>query len=519
MNTESQKTGSNESESKLSKVAAIEMKYFGIRIEKEKFPSEIDVRDFTARLFVSPHISVEKVKVIVSSPGNLNIEKFLEITTKNINDIVERQNDIYNTGSDIALLYGDKIHDWVTNFGQVLENDLDYIEQKFRIKKGFFYKELQKVLSLSINSPRQIANIVKQYVKGQDETIERVAVPFFQHIESMRNGTTCEIKTAFLLAGDTGVGKSEMLRRFCQICNVPIVRINTSDCVPNGWRGEKISDLIAYQINDDSDLEKMKYAVLVFNEFDKICRFDKKKVGSSDTDWEADMQRDFLKLFDKGYELAIEKPNGTKYKLPTDNLLLCFDGAFSGIENIISQRLKVRLPTAPVNMQNSLKINIDTNLLGHTRNSLMQKLNVSDLEKWGYIPELLGRIGTFIVLNSMTEELLYEIITTASSNIIDAHKLECSRYGFNLELTDNAIRKISKIASDSGLGVRSVKTILAALMEKVYYDCDKYKNTTLTIDDEQVSRLSLFSNKDKTLLLNENNKNSEEKSRQSIEKQ
>jgi len=329
----------------------------------------------------------------------------------------------------------------------------------------------------------------------------------------MRNGTTSEIKTSFLLAGNTGVGKSEILRRFCELSNAPFVRINTSDCVPNGWRGTKISDIIGTHIIYPGDIDTLKYAVIVFNEFDKICHYGKKMIGTSGSDWDADMQRDFLRFFDKGYELIIEKNDGTKYKLPTDNLLLCFDGAFSGIEEIIKNRLNLR-PTIGFNQV--IQDNSDEN----SSNDLLKQLQISDLKKWGYMPELLGRIGTFFVLNPMTEELLYEIITTAQGSVIEAHHSECNRLGIKLVLTDNAIRKISKIASDSGLGVRSVKTILAALMEKVYFDCDKYKNTTLTIDEEQVSRLSQFNDKVKMLLLNENNKKSNRKaSKQLVEKQ
>jgi ATP-dependent Clp protease ATP-binding subunit ClpX len=345
------------------------------------------------------------------------------------------------------------------------------------------------------DSPRKLAAEVKKYVKGQDDVIERIAVPFFQHIESKRMGTTCDVKTSFLLAGHTGTGKSEILRRFAQISDVPIIRINCSDVVPNSWRGEKIPDLIGYYINGESDVERMKYAVLVFNEFDKITHFDKKLVGSNTSDWDSDMQRDFLKFFDKGYELVIEKQKNleiVKFRLPADNLLLCFDGAFSGIERIIEKRLNLRSRIGFTQPDKTFAKN-------DMYSSLLQQLNVADLEKWGYLPEFLGRIGTFLTMNQMSEELIYEIITTAADNILNAHKAQCSMHGFNLEFTETALRKIAKMATESGLGFRSVKTILANLMEDVYFDCDKYKNTTLTVDEEFIT-LGHFRNKYRSLI-------------------
>lgn len=380
---------------------------------------------------------------------------------------------------DAFVGYAETVISYLTsNPAKLIRNLFD------NIFSNLFDEDEENEITVSVNlnpfnSPRQMAEIVKQYVKGQDEVIERIAVPFFQHIESRRLGTACDIKTSFLLAGHTGTGKSETLRRFAQICNAPIIRINMSDCVPNSWRGDHISDLIGYYINDESDLERMKYAVLVFNEFDKITHYNQRIVGNSGSDWDADMQRDFLKFFDKGYELVIEKQKNLemmKFRLPTDNLLLCFDGAFSGIDKIVEKRLNLRPHIGFVQTPGKQKSN-------DMYSALLQQLTVADLEKWGYIPELLGRIGTFLVMNPMSEELIYEIITTASENIINAHKAQCKSHGFDLEFSEGALREIAKMATESGLGVRSVKTILANLMEDVYFDCDEYKGTTLTIDE------------------------------------
>lgn len=361
----------------------------------------------------------------------------------------------------------------------------------FQQEFHFPFSENQK----HYNSPSELANEVKKYVKGQDEVIERIAIPFFQHIESRRLGISCDIKTSFLLAGATGTGKSEILRRFAQISGVPIVRINTADCVPNSWKGEHISDLVGYYINDEADLEEMKYAVLVFNEFDKITHYNQRFISNNGSEWDLDMQRDFLKFFDKDYELVIEKQKQLeilKFRLPTNNLLLCFDGAFSGIEKIIEKRLNL---CKPIGFSQSEKSPLKTD--GYS--SLLQQLVISDLQKWGYIPELLGRIGLVYTMNPMTEELIYEIITTASENILQAHKTQCSNFGIELRFTEDTLREIAKMAIKTEIGFRSVKTLLANLMEDVYFNCDKYKNTTLTIDKEFIA-LMHFRNEHRSLI-------------------
>lgn len=362
-----------------------------------------------------------------------------------------------------------------------LEGSVDNTDKSENFQQAYHpqFTEDQK----HYNSPRELANEVKKYVKGQDEVIERIAIPFFQHIESRRLGISCDIKTSFLLAGATGTGKSEILRRFAQISGVPIVRINTADCVPNAWKGEHISDLVGYYINNEADIEQMKYAILVFNEFDKITHYNQRLISSKGSDWDADMQRDFLKFFDKDYELVIEKQKQLdiqKFRLPTNNLLLCFDGAFSGIEKIIEKRLNL---CRHIGFSQSDAPFLETDAYP----SLLQQLTISDLQKWGYLPELLGRIGLVFTMNPMTEELIYEIITTASENILQAHKAQCSNLGFELKFTDEALREIAKMAIKTEIGFRAVKTILANLMEDVYFNCDKYKNTTLTVDEEFIA--------------------------------
>lgn len=329
--------------------------------------------------------------------------------------------------------------------------------------------------TFNYSSPRALADEVKKFVKGQNEVIENVAIPFFQHVESMRNETSCEIKNSFIIIGNTGTGKSEILRRFAQLCDVPIIRINMADCTPSSWKGQHIQDHIGFYLNSEDDLNKLKYAVLVFNEFDKITHYNSIPVSSKGTDWDMDMQREMLRFYDKGYELLIERPTprGTieTYHLPTDNFLLCYDGAFSGIDKIIEKRIgnANRVGFATLNNNRDLITDIS-------------QLKAEDLEKWGYIPELLGRIGSFFVMNPMTEDLMVEILSSASENIIDAHVNQCAQYGIKLKIEKDAIRHIARKAMEMKLGFRAVKSILGDLMKPIYFDCDKYKGKDILVD-------------------------------------
>ncbi len=393
--------------------------------------------------------------------------------------------------SSLDVVFSNMKEETGENFAEDMENENDFEDDEFvdnaSEEKVIEDEEFNMLLDKFVNeydpyytdaddkcflSPRALAEEVKKYVKGQDEVIDSVAVPFFQHMESMRKKQTCSVKTSFIIAGKTGTGKSEILRRFAEICGVPIIRINVSDCNPTSWKGMHISDYIGIHINSYLDVEEFKYAVLIFNEFDKITHFDTLRVASSGSDWDLDMQRDFLKFYDKGYELVIEKPTGERYQIPTDNMLLCYDGAFSGIEKIIKKRL---------NLQSKIGFG-----MASSQNDFdyMSELKMEDLEKWGYQPELLGRIGSCYVMNPMTKELVYEIISSASDNILDAHIQQCKQLGLDIEFCDDVLWYIAEETLKSRFGFRSVKTILSDMMKKIYFDCDKYRGKKLKINME-----------------------------------
>ena len=297
-----------------------------------------------------------------------------------------------------------------TDYMQAVANYIDKITICEDDEKEIeFHSESMGILKYS--SPRALAHEVNKFVKGKDEVVYSVAIPFFQHIESMRNNTTYETKNSFIIIGNTGTGKSEILRRYAQLCDVPIIRINMADCVPSSWKEQHIQDHISFYIDSRTDLEKLRYAALVFNEFDKITHYNTVATSSTGTDWDMDMQRELLRFYDKGYELLIERPtsNGTleTYRLPTDNFLLCFDGAFSGIDKIIEKRIG-----------KTSRIGYSSQQEEQEQSGDFSKLKAKDLGEWGYMPELLERIGSFYVMNPMSENLMVAVLTTASENIL-----------------------------------------------------------------------------------------------------
>ena len=454
--------------------------HFGLHIAKnDKFDA---LQDIAARLFICPRISPEHATKMLNLlvNGKLSIESFIDRTDTYIEEL-SRQKEI---GDDIPYIMNNKLAVWEKTYKAPTQKDYEYLEKTFGFSKEDLLgttaietakdtvKEPVKDSTALVKSAKEMAAYVKQFIKGQDEAIDKLSVPFYQHLDSKRKQYTSKIKTPVLVMGPTGVGKSEMFRIFGKICDCPVIRINSSEIVPAAWRGLHINDILAREINDNVTIKDMEYAIIVFHEFDKLTHFGQKMVGSSGTDMDTDMMRDIMRLFETEHSLHLENGFDThnmstrSYRLPVDNLLIVFDGAFSGITEIIKKRLNIGRTIGYSQVQSSKYEGIN----------LQQLVTNEDLMQWGYMPELLGRIGECIVMNPLTSDVIYEIMTSAKDNILQSHIDFCSNNNVDLVFEEDAIRYIAAEAHKSGLGFRNVKTLLSKALNRLYYDLPEGTN-------------------------------------------
>lgn len=451
-------------------------KCFGIKTKKtDKF----DVKDVLARCFLCESITPNRVLNLldVLQKETLPMYLFVSKTSKEIEELREK----VDRGEEIAPMMREKWGEWHLQFDDLpTEEDFEYVEMAFGLTQGDLFgmnivgqgvenenwqKELMKKED-GIKSAKELAAYVKQYIKGQDAAIELLSVPFYQHLDSKRKGYTCRIKSPAIVMGPTGVGKSEMLRVFGQACDCPVVRINSSEITPTAWRGLHVSDVLAKALNSQVSLKDLEYAVVVFHEFDKIVHYNRQVVSTNGSDADMDLMRDIMRLFETDHHLHLEGPLGSDMmsqggvELPVDNLLIVFDGAFHGIENIVKKRLNIG--TAVGYGQTKKDEYAGVNL---------QSLVVTeDLVKWGYMPELMGRIGEIVVMNPLSADMIYEIMVGAKDNVLQMHVDYCAHNNVELRFSEDALRQIALEAYKSGLGFRNVKTLLSKVLNRLYFD-------------------------------------------------
>ena len=435
--------------------------YFGINIRKNK---KFDVNDICARLFICPRISPEHATKMLNMlvDGKLSIESFINKTDSYIEEL-SRQKEI---GDDIPHIMDNKLAAWKKVFNTPTQKDYKYLEKKYGFTQNDLFGDTVEENVAPVKSAKEMASFVKQYIKGQDEAIDKLAVPFFLHLDSKRKQYVSKLKAPVLVMGPTGVGKSEMFRIFGKVCDCPVIRINTSEIVPAAWKGLHITDILAREINNDVTIKDLEYAIIVFHEFDKLTHFGQKIVGSNGTDMDTDMMRDIMRLFETDHSLHLENGfdaqnmSARSYRLPVDNLLIVFDGAFSWIDEIIKKRLNIGRSIGYSQTQSNKYDGVN----------LQRLVTTEDLIQWGYMPELLGRIGECVVMNPLTSDVIYEIMTSAKDNILQSHVDFCSKNNVDLKFEEDAIRYIAAEAHKSGLGFRNVRTLLSKALNRLYYD-------------------------------------------------
>ena len=435
--------------------------YFGINIRKNK---KFDVNDICARLFICPRISPEHATKMLNMlvDGKLSIESFINKTDSYIEEL-SRQKEI---GDDIPHIMNNKLAAWEKVFNTPTQKDYKYLEKKYGFTQNDLFGNTVEENVAPVKSAKEMASFVRQYIKGQDEAIDKLAVPFFLHLDSKRKQYISKLKAPVLVMGPTGVGKSEMFRIFGKVCDCPVIRINTSEIVPAAWKGLHITDILAREINNDVTIKDLEYAIIVFHEFDKLTHFGQKIVGSNGTDMDTDMMRDIMRLFETDHSLHLENGfdaqnmSARSYRLPVDNLLIVFDGAFSGIDEIIKKRLNIGRSIGYSQTQSNKYDGVN----------LQRLVTTEDLIQWGYMPELLGRIGECVVMNPLTSDVIYEIMTSAKDNILQSHVDFCSKNNVDLRFEEDAIRYIAAEAHKSGLGFRNVRTLLSKALNGLYYD-------------------------------------------------
>ena len=128
------------------------------------------------------------------------------------------------------------------------------------------------------------------------------------------------------------------------------------------------------------------------------------------------------------------------------------------------------------------------------RDELVAQVTPEDLERYGMIPELIGRLPVIATLNQLSEADLARILTEPKDALTKQYEVLFHYDGAKLKFTDGAIREIARRAKARGTGARALRSIMESLMLEIMYELpDRQAGETYTVTEQVVrGEQSLF---------------------------